>query len=333
MSEYKNFWVFIESQNGEAKNASLELLSPGKKLADAAGEKLVAVVLGSQVEAAVKAAISYGADEVIKVDSAEYADYSTEGYTYALEQLVNKYKPATILIGATGKGRDLAPRLAGRLKTGLVADCTGLDIDASTGTVLWTRPVYGGKSMASIEIPSARPQIGTVRQGVFKRGEPDTGRSADIIGENISIPAGTIRTSVVEKIAEAAEGAVKLEEADVIVSGGRGLGKPENFSLVKDLADVLGGVVGASRAAVDAGWISHVHQVGQTGKTVGPKLYIACGISGAIQHLAGMSGSDVIIAINRDCDAPIFDIADYGIVGDIKEVLPALTEAIKKLKA
>jgi electron transfer flavoprotein alpha subunit len=333
MSENKNLWVFIEVLNGAAKTVGLELLGPGRRMTDALGEKLVAVVIGNGVDEAVKSAVAYGADQVIVVEGPDYADYSTEAYTYAMEQLVKKYKPLTILLGATSKGRDMGPRLASRLKTGLTADCTGLDINAETGIVTWTRPAFGGNLMACIECPDTRPQIGTVRPGVFKRVEPDTSRTAEIIKEDIAVPAGLVRTSLIEKIMEAAEGAVKLEEADIIVSGGRGLGKPENFSLVKALADVLGGVVGASRAAVDAGWISHAHQVGQTGKTVGPKLYIACGISGAIQHLAGMSGSDTIIAINRDPDAPIFDVADYGIVGDVKEVLPALTEAIKKLKA
>jgi electron transfer flavoprotein alpha subunit len=333
MSEYKNLWVLIEVLDGTAKSVGLELLGPGRKMTDAMGEKLVAVVIGNGLDSAVKAAVSYGADQVLVVEGSDYADYSTEAYTYAMEQLISKYKPATILVGATTKGRDMGPRLSCRLKTGLTADCTGLEIDTETGNVQWTRPAFGGNLMATIECPGSRPQIGTVRPGVFKRGTPDTARTAEIIKENIPVPAGTIRTTLVEKIMEAAEGAVKLEEADIIVSGGRGLGKPENFALVKALADVLGGVVGSSRAAVDAGWISHAHQVGQTGKTVGPKLYIACGISGAIQHLAGMSGSDTIIAINRDPDAPIFDVADYGIVGDLKEVLPALTEAIKKLKA
>ncbi|MDR0839382.1 MAG: electron transfer flavoprotein subunit alpha/FixB family protein, partial [Oscillospiraceae bacterium] len=238
-----------------------------------------------------------------------------------------------ILLGATGIGRDLAPRLAARLNTGLTADCTGLDIDAATGTVQWTRTAYAGKLLADIECPEARPQIGTVRPSAFKRGEPDEARSAEIINEALPVPASLVRTALVEKIEAAAEGAVNLEEADIIVSGGRGLGKPENFALVQAVADALGGVVGASRAAVDAGWIDHAHQVGQTGKTVGPKLYIACGISGASQHLAGMSGSDVIIAVNRDPDAPIFDFADYGIVGDVKEVLPALAATITKLKS
>lgn len=332
MSENKNIWVLIDILNGQAKSVGLELLVGGRKMADAVGEKLVAVVIGSGTDAAVASAVSYGADQVIVVDGADYADYSTEGYTYALEQLVTKYKPATLLIGTTINGRDLGPRLAARLKTGLCADCTGVEIDAATGTMQWTRPAYGGNTMAVVESPEARPQIGTVRASVFKRGEADLARSAEIIKEEIAVPAGTIRTSIIEKIAEIAEG-VKLEDADVVVSGGRGVGSAENFALLKELADLMGGAVGASRAAVDAGWISHVTQVGQTGKTVSPKLYIACGISGAIQHLAGMTGSDVVIAINRDPEAPIFEVADYGIVGNLKDVLPAFTEAIRKLRA
>jgi electron transfer flavoprotein alpha subunit len=332
MSDYKNIWALIEAVDGQAKSIGLEMVVGGRRLADAVNEKLVAVVIGSGTDAAVTAAVGYGADQVIVVDGADYAEYSTEGYTYALEQLVNKYKPATLLIGANINGRDLAPRLAARLKTGLAADCVGVEIDPATGVVQWTRPAYGGNNQAVIECPTARPQMGTVRASVFKRGEPDTARTAEIIKEDIALPAGTVRTTLVEKIAEVAEG-IKLEDAEVVVSGGRGVGSAENFALLKELADLLGGAVGASRAAVDAGWISHLAQVGQTGKTVSPKLYIACGISGAIQHLAGMSGSDCVIAINRDPDAPIFDVADYGIVGNIKDVLPALTAAIKKLKA
>ncbi|MDR0857974.1 MAG: electron transfer flavoprotein subunit alpha/FixB family protein [Oscillospiraceae bacterium] len=329
----KNIWVFYEVVNGTPKIVSSELIVKGKELAAAAGEKLVAVVIGSGIGSAIETAVSYGAEEIIAVDSPDYADYTTDAYTYALETLVKKYNPAAILLGATGIGRDLAPRLAARLNTGLTADCTGVDIDAATGTIKWTRTAYGGKLIAEIECPEARPQIGTVRPSAFKRTPPETGRTANIQNEALPVPAGLVRTALIEKIQEAAEGAVNLEEAEIIVSGGRGLGKPENFSIVKELADALGGVVGASRAAVDAGWIDHAHQVGQTGKTVGPKLYIACGISGAIQHLAGMSGSDTIIAVNRDPDAPIFDLADYGVVGDLKEVLPALTAAIKKLKS
>ncbi|MDR0491689.1 MAG: electron transfer flavoprotein subunit alpha/FixB family protein [Oscillospiraceae bacterium] len=333
MSEYKNIWVFVETLGGKAKNVGLEALGPAKKMAEATGDKAVAVLVGSGLDDAVKSAVSYGADQVISVDSGSFAEFTVEGYAFALEQLINKYKPSAFIFGATSNGRELAPRLAARMKSGAAADCTGLDIDAATGTIKWTRPILSGRMLSLVECPEARPQFGTVRPGVFKRGEPDLARTAEIIKEEIAVPDGVVRTTIVEKITEASEGAVKLEDAEVIVSGGRGLGKPENFSLVKDLADVLGGVVGASRAAVDAGWIPHVHQVGQTGKTVGPKLYIACGISGAIQHLAGMSGSDVIVAINRDADAPIFEISDYGIVGDLKEVLPALTAAVKKVKA
>ena len=332
MSEYKNVWVYVEVFGGKAKNVGLEIIGPGKKIAEAAGDKVVAVLVGSDLDDAAKAAVSYGADQIITVGGDSYAEYFVESYVYALEQLVTKYKPAAFLFGATSNGRELAPRLAARLKTGVAADCTGIEV-GDGGVIQWTRPVYSGRFLSVVECAEARPQIGTVRPGIFKRGEPDTARTAEIVKEEIALPAGAVHTSIIEKITEAAEGAVKLEDAEIIVSGGRGLGKPENFSLVKDLADLLGGVVGASRAAVDAGWINHVHQVGQTGKTVGPKLYIACGISGAIQHLAGMSGSDVIIAINRDADAPIFEIADYGIVGDLKEVLPAFTAAVKKLKA
>ena len=331
MSDYKNIWSYIETKDGQVKNAGLEMLVGGRSLADAMDEKLVAVVIGSGTDEAVKAAASYGADQAIVIDSADYAEYSTEGHTYALEQLVNKYKPAAILIGATMDGRDLAPRLAARLKTGLAADCTAVDIDTATGIIRWTRPVYGGNSLAEIECPEARPQIGTVRASVFKRGEPDTSRSAEIIREDIPLPADTVRTSVIEKIAEEIVG-VKMEDAEVVVAGGRGVGSAENFEMLRELAAIMGGAVGASRAAVDAGWISNLYQVGQTGKTVSPKLYIACGISGAIQHLAGMTGSDCVIAINRDPDAPIFEIADYGVVGSVKDVVPALISAIRKLR-
>ena len=325
----KNIWVFIEVVNGSPKNVGLELLGPAKKLSAEAGEQAIAVVIGGDTEKAVKAATSYGADQLIVVEGADFADYSTDAYTNAFAELVAKYSPAAILFGATSNGRDLAPRLAARLGAGLAADCTAIERDGAG--LLFTRPTYSGRLLSVIETVGDAPQLATIRSGIFKRGEPDMACAADVVKENVA--AGTIRTTLLEKITDAAEGAVKLEDAEVIVSGGRGLGKPENFELVKALADVLGGVVGASRAAVDAEWISHSHQVGQTGKTVGPKLYIACGISGAIQHLAGMSGSDVIIAINRDADAPIFEVADYGIVGDIKTVLPALTEKIKQLKA
>ena len=225
-----------------------------------------------------------------------------------------------------------APACPAVLKTGLTADCTGLDIDEESGNVAWTRPAFGGNLMATILCPDHRPQIGTVRPGVFKKSDA-VAAAAEIIKEDIHVDAADIRTQVLELIKEAEGENVDLEGAEIIVSGGRGVGGPEGFEPIKALADVLGATVGASRAAVDAGWIAHAHQVGQTGKTVGPKLYIACGISGAIQHLAGMSGSDCIVAINKDPEAPIFDVADYGVVGNLFEVLPVLTEEIKKARA
>ena len=329
----KDLWVYVETkEDGSAKNVGLELLSPGRDLADKQGGRLVAVVIGSGVEQAVSDASAHGADQVIVVDAPEFKDYTTDAYTAAMYHLIEKYGPTTLLIGATPDGRDMGPRLACRIKTGLTADCTGLDIDPESGNVAWTRPAFGGNLMATILCPDHRPQIGTVRPGVFKKSAPAEPK-AEIIREEFHVAPEQIRTELLEVIREAAGELVDLEGADIIVSGGRGVGGPEGFEPVKALADVLGATVGASRAAVDSGWISHAHQVGQTGKTVAPKLYIACGISGAIQHLAGMSGSDCIVAINKDPDAPIFDVADYGIVGNLFEVLPALTEEIKKLKA
>ncbi len=329
----KDLWVFVETnQDGSAKNVGIELLNPGKMMAAKQGGQLVAVVIGHNTDEAVKAASTHGADQVIVVDGPEYAHYSTDAYTIALYELIEKYGPTSMLIGATNNGRDLGPRLACRLKTGLTADCTSLDIDEESGNVAWTRPAFGGNLMATILCPDHRPQLGTVRPGVFKKSEP-VDASALIIHENIHVDAKDIRTQVLELIQDLNSENVDLEGAEIIVSGGRGVGGPEGFAPVRALAEALGGVVGASRAAVDSGWIAHAHQVGQTGKTVGPKLYIACGISGAIQHVAGMSGSDVIVAINKDPEAPIFDVADYGVVGDLFEVLPVLTEEIKKARA
>ena len=246
--------------------------------------------------------------------------------------MLEKYAPTSMLIGATPNGRDLGPRLSCRLGTGLTADCTALDIDEASGNIAWTRPAFGGNLMAVILCPDHRPQLGTVRPGVFKK--PDAGEDkAEIIREDFHVPADQIRTTLLETIREAAGEIVDLEGADIIVSGGRGVGGADGFKIIRELADALGATVGASRAAVDEGWITHSHQVGQTGKTVGPKLYIACGISGAIQHLAGMSSSDVIVAINKDFDAPIFGVADYGFVGNLFEIVPALTAEIKKAKA
>ena len=328
----KDLWVFVETnEDGTAKNVGIELLTPGKMMAGKQGGALVAVVIGSGVEEAAKAANEHGADKIIVVDGPEYKHYTTDAYAIALVTLVEKYGPTSMLIGATNNGRDLGPRVSCRLKTGLTADCTALDIDDETGNVAWTRPAFGGNLMATILCPNHRPQIGTVRPGVFKKGDAAEGK-AEIVKEDIHVAEDQIRTQVIELIKEMGGENVDLEGAEIIVSGGRGVGGPEGFDTIKALADVLGATVGASRAAVDAGWIAHAHQVGQTGKTVGPKLYIACGISGAIQHLAGMSSSDVIVAINKDPDAPIFDVADYGVVGNLFEVLPVLVDEIKKAR-
>ena len=329
----KDLWVFVETnEDGTAKNVGIELLTPGKMMAGKQGGQLVAVVIGSGADEAVKAASEHGADKVIVVDGPEYKHYTTDAYAIALCTLVEKYGPTSMLIGATNNGRDLGPRVSCRLHTGLTADCTALDVDDETGNVAWTRPAFGGNLMATIICPNHRPQIGTVRPGVFKKSDAVEGK-AEIVKEDIHVPADQIRTQVLELIKELDSENVDLEGAEIIVSGGRGVGGPEGFATIKALADALGATVGASRAAVDAGWIAHAHQVGQTGKTVGPKLYIACGISGAIQHIAGMSSSDVIVAINKDPDAPIFDVADYGVVGNLFEVLPVLTEEIKKARA
>lgn len=329
----KDLWVFLETnEDGTAKNVGIELLNPGRRLADKQGGKLVSVVIGCHTDAAVKEAGTHGADRVVVVDSEEFQRYTTDAYTAALAHLLEKYAPTSMLIGATPNGRDLGPRLSCRLGTGLTADCTALDIDEASGNIAWTRPAFGGNLMAVILCPDHRPQLGTVRPGVFKK--PDVCEDkAEILREDFHVSADQIRTKLLETIREAAGEIVDLEGADIIVSGGRGVGGPEGFTILRELADALGATVGASRAAVDEGWITHSHQVGQTGKTVGPKLYIACGISGAIQHLAGMSSSDVIVAINKDFDAPIFGVADYGFVGNLFEIVPALTAEIKKAKA
>lgn len=330
----KDLLVFIETNpDGSAKNAGLELLNPGLELADGQGGALCAAVIGCGTEKAVESAALYGAQRIYVIDGEEYRQYTTDAYVGALCTLIREVQPETVLIGATPNGRDMAPRLSCRLQTGLTADCTGLAIDPGSGKVAWTRPAFGGNLMATILCPDHTPQIGTVRPGVFKKMAPNPAGRAEVIARDIHIPQAEIRTQVMELIQEAAGELVDLEGAEIIVSGGRGLGNADNFSILRSLADVLGATVGASRAAVDAGWISHSHQVGQTGKTVGPKLYIACGISGAIQHLAGMSSSRTIVAINKDPEAPIFNVADYGIVGDLNEIVPALTEEIRKLKS
>ena len=325
----KNIWVYIETEEGKPKAVGFELLSPGRDIADKRGCSLVAVVIGNGVEETAKQAIAYGADQVLLLDAPEYNIYNTDVFGEAMVGLIEKYQPEGILIGATNNGRDLGPCVSCRIKTGLTADCTAIDLDGESGNIAWTRPAFGGNLMATILCPNTRPQMGTVRPGVFKKPVADESRTGEIIREQMKIPEN--RVELIKRVREVAE-SVNLDEAEIIVSGGNGVGSAENFSYIKALADTLGGAVGASRAAVDNGWISHAHQVGQTGKTVAPKLYIACGISGAIQHLAGMEESDTIIAVNKDPDAPIFSVADYGIVGDLFEVLPVLTAEFKKIK-
>lgn len=331
-TESRDLWVFVETEEtGSARNVGIELLTPGRGLAAKQGGRLCAVVIGCCTNDAVRESEEHGAERVYVIDAPEFRRYTTDAYAEALTQLVRKYAPASLLIGATANGRDLAPRVSSRLHTGLTADCTGLDIDEETGCVAWTRPAFGGNLMARILCPEHRPQMGTVRPGVFKKTASPV--HSEVLREDIRVSPEKIRTRVLEVISDIKSGGVDLQSAEIIVSGGRGVGGPEGFAPIRELAEALGGAVGASRAAVDAGWIAHAHQVGQTGKTVSPKLYIACGISGAIQHLAGMSGSDVIVAVNRDPDAPIFGAADYGIVGDLFEILPILTAELKKLRS
>lgn len=330
LEQYKNVWVFIECFQGEPKNVGFELLGQGRLLANALKQELCAVVIGKDVEAGIKGANEYGADKIYVVQGDEYENYSSDAYGSAFLSLCNKYKPNTILVGATVNGRDLGSKIAVSLETGLTADCTALSIEEETGNVVWERPAFGGNLYAQILCGGTRPQMGTIRPGAFKKPEGNPSNQAIIIKEEIHVPKNTIRTKVVDFIKEKNEEGLRLDEAEFIVSGGRGMKNAENFALLQELADELGGTVGASRAAVDAGWINHSKQVGQTGQTVMPKIYISCAISGAVQHVAGMSSSDTIIAINKDKSAPIFEVADYGIVGDVFEVVPAL---IKELKA
>lgn len=328
---YKGVWVYIEQSEGQARGVGIELLGQARMLADQMKQEVAAVVIGNNVEKLATEMFTYGADKVYLVEGQEYSHYTTDAYTTTMTELIETYKPSVILMGATNDGRDLGPRVACRVQTGLTADCTGLSIDEETGLVAWTRPAFGGNIMATILCPDHRPQMGTVRPKVFKKPEADASRTGEIVRVASKVKADDIRTKLVD-IIRVCTASCNLEEAEIIVSGGRGMCKPENFSMIEELADVLGGAVGASRAAVDAGWKPALHQVGQTGKTVGPKIYFACGISGAIQHLAGMSSSDIVIAINKDPDAPIFKMADYGIVGDAMEVLPVLIEEFKKIK-
>jgi len=323
----RGVWVFAEQRRGVLKNVAFELLSRGRELADTLRTELGAVCLGHDVRD-VDRLIAYGADKVYLADSPDLADNQEDYLTHKLVELIREYKPEAVIAGATALGRAFIPRVAAILKTGLTADCTGLDIDTEKRLLLQTRPTFGGNIMATIICPANRPQMSTVRPRVFKKSAPDEQRRGQIINVDFKKENVTARTKLLDFIEDVTE-TVKIEDADIIVSGGRGLGKAENFKLLAELAETMGAALGSSRAAVDEGWIPYSHQVGQTGKTVCPKLYIACGISGAIQHLAGMQTSDAIIAINDDPNAPIFQVATYGIVGDLFQVVPML---IKKLK-
>lgn len=331
VSAYKNVWVFIEHERGKVSNVSFELLGEGRKLADVLGCQICGMLLsdGDGIDGFIKEAIAYGAEKVYVTESPVLKEYRTDPYATGAVNLIRKYKPEIVLFGATTQGRDFAGTVATTLETGLTADCTGLDIDLESKLLRQTRPAFGGNIMATIlDYPNYRPQMATVRPKVFPMPGKDESRKGEVIRDPLPMTEEQVRTKILEYI-KGTEG-VNLVDAEIIVSGGRGVGNGENFKVIRELAIVLGAAVGASRATVDAGWISYEHQVGQTGRTVRPKIYIACGISGAIQHLAGMRTSDIIVAINKDAEAPIFKAATYGIVGDLFTVVPMLTEELKK---
>jgi electron transfer flavoprotein alpha subunit len=332
LKEYKGVWVIVEQTNGQPAGVSWELLGVGAELARTNDVELCAVVIGEKVENLCREAFAYGAEKAYLVDDPVFKFYRTEPYYKAICHLIEKHKPEIVLFGATGLGRDLAGAVATQLKTGLTADCTGLAID-ERGFLLQTRPAFGGNIMATILTERTRPQMATVRPHVMIMPEKNTSLTGEIVRERIPVEEKDFATKVLEIIEDTRGGAVDLAAAEIIVSGGRGMCAPENFKILEELAGELGGVVGCSRSVVEAGWLPVEHQVGQTGKTVRPKIYFACGISGAIQHLVGMQDSDVIIAINQDKRAPIFEVATYGIVGDCLKVVPAITRGIKEARA
>lgn len=329
IADYKGVWVFAEQREGELQKVSLELLGEGRRQADKLGVKLTALLLGSNIEGLTKTLAEHGADEVLVADDKLLEHYTTEAYTKVICDLASERKPGILFVGATFIGRDLGPRVAARLNTGLTADCTSIDVEVENGDLLATRPAFGGNLMATIVCPDHRPQMATVRPGVFAKVESD-GTNCKVEKVKINLTDSDVRTKVLETV-KTVKDIVDISEAKVIVSGGRGVGSKENFALLEELAKVLGGTVAGSRAAVEKGWIENAYQVGQTGKTVKPSIYIACGISGAIQHVAGMQDSDMIIAINKDETAPIMKVADYAIVGDIKNVLPELIAQAKEI--
>jgi len=330
LTAYKGLWVFAEQRGGVVAPVAYELLGEARRLADALGTDLSAVLMGTGMDAAAASLIHAGADRVYLYEDPVLNEFHEDAYSDALSELIEKYKPEIVLVGATSIGRAFTPLVATRVRTGLTADCTMLGVDLEKRMLLQTRPAFGGNIMATIVCPGYRPQMSTVRPGVMKRAAPDTTRQGEIIKAAPKAPM-TSMTKLIDVIQESGH-SVNISEAEVVVAGGRGMAGDKGFALLKELASALGGVVGASRAAVDSEWIGYPHQVGQTGRTVSPKIYFACGISGAIQHLAGMQSSELIIAINKDPDAPIFSVADYGIVGDVFEVLPQIIKKVKEAR-
>ena len=328
-----NVWVFIETSKDTLAPVGLELLTPGRQLAELCGGKLVALVLGGDNTQSVISAGAYGADEVISIEGPEYTTYNTDVFTAALAEMVLKHKPETLLIGATDLGCDLAPRLSCRLNVGLVAHCIALDIDQETGNVVWTRPAYGSKLLANIICTKSRPQIGTIKPGVFKKPVPCKGRTCPVISERATLTGCANRVRLIETVQKLIDAATKLEKAEIVIGAGMGIGGMDGLALVQELADVLGAAVGVTRPVADIGWAERWQQIGQSGRTVSPKLYIGCGISGAMHHVCGIGEGSVIVAVNKDAHAPIFGIADYGIVGDLHVVLPAMITEIKTRKA
>jgi electron transfer flavoprotein alpha subunit len=325
----RGVWVFAEQREGRIAGVSLELLGAGRGLAEKLGTEVSAVLFGG-TDHDTEELIRWGADKVFHCDEPGFQAFNDEPYAALLSKLITEQKPEIVLTGATPIGRSFFPRVAAKLRAGLTADCTSLEIDPETKNLLQVRPAFGGNIMATIFCPHARPQMATVRPRVMKRGTYDEARTGEIV--KVSAKGIASRTKVLETVKEVSELAINLQDANIIVAGGRGMGGEKGFQLLLDLAEVLGASVAASRAAVDEGWIPYRHQVGQTGKTVSPKLYIACGISGAVQHLVGMQSSDVIIAINKNPEAPIFNVATYGIVGDANEIVPMLIKKIRDLK-
>ena len=341
LEEYKGVYIYAQQVDNEISSIAFELLGKGKELAADLGTDVTAVLLGSNVKGLCDKLAEYGADKVIVVDDPELETYRTEPYAHALASVINEYKPEIMLVGATAIGRDLGPTVSARVATGLTADCTVLEIgdfplvavpgkedEQKHNQLLMTRPAFGGNTIATIACPDNRPQMATVRPGVMQKIDPIAGAKAEIIEYNPGFTPNN-RYVEIQEIVKAVGQVENIMDAKILVSGGRGVGSAENFKMLQDLADALGGMVSCSRAVVENGWLAQDYQVGQTGKTVRPNVYFAIGISGAIQHVAGMEESDIIIAINKDADAPIFDVADYGIVGDLNKIVPALTEAIK----